>query len=68
MPDKPRNNKVFPLISIIPEIVPVKRTRIHENTKTTMVRMAVATSESVFEIPHFASIEVMPAKKAEPAA
>ena len=28
-----------------------------------MVRMAVATSESVFEIPHFASIEVIPAKK-----
>ena len=33
-----------------------------------MVRMAVATSESVFEIPHFASMEVIPAKKAEPIA
>ena len=33
-----------------------------------MVRMAVATSVSVFEIPHFASMEVMPAKKAEPVA
>jgi len=33
-----------------------------------MARMAVATSESVFEIPHFASIEVIPAKKAEPVA
>ena len=30
--------------------------------------MAVATSESVFEIPHFASMEVIPAKKAEPIA
>ncbi len=52
----------------MPDIVPVKRTRIHEKNKTTMVRMAVATSESVFEIPHFASTEVMPAKKAEPVA
>lgn len=39
-----------------------------KKTKTTMVRMAVATSESVFEIPHFASMEVIPAKKAEPVA
>ena len=68
MPDKTRNNKVFPPISVIPDIVPVKRTRIHEKTKTTTVRMAVATSESVFEIPHFASMEVIPAKKAEPIA
>ncbi len=68
MPDKTRNNKVFPLISVIPALVPVINTITHENTKTTMVRMAVATSESVFEIPHFASTEVMPAKKAEPVA
>ena len=30
-----------------------------------MVRIAVAKVESVFLIPHFASIEVIPAKKAE---
>ena len=68
MPDKTRNNNDFSLISEIPDNVPVKRTRIHEKTKTTIVRMAVATSESVFKIPHFASIEVIPAKKAEPVA
>lgn len=32
---------------------------------TTTVLMAVATSESVFFMPHFARIEVKPAKKAE---
>lgn len=68
IPDKTRNNKVFPLITVIPDIVLVKRTRIHEKTKTAMVRMAVATSEFVFEIPHFSSMEVIPAKKAEPVA
>ena len=31
-----------------------------------MVRMAVATVESVFRMPHLARIEVTPAKKAEP--
>ena len=30
-----------------------------------MVRIAVAKVESVFLIPHFASIDVIPAKKAE---
>lgn len=68
MPDKTRNNSVFSLISVIPDSVPVIKVITHEKTKTTMVRMAVATSESVFEIPHFASMEVIPAKKAEPVA
>lgn len=40
----------------------------HENIKTTTVRMATATFESVFLIPHFASTDVMPAKNAEAAA
>ena len=31
-----------------------------------MVRIAVATSESVFLIPHLAKMAVMPAKNAEP--
>ena len=33
-----------------------------------MVRTAVATVESVFLIPHFAKIDVTPAKNADPAA
>ena len=41
---------------------------IHAKTRTTAVRTAVATVESVFLIPHFARIDVTPAKKAEPAA
>ena len=41
---------------------------IHAKTRTTTVRTAVATVESVFLIPHFARIDVTPAKKAEPAA
>ena len=30
----------------------------HENMRTTIVRIAVAASESVFLMPHLASIEV----------
>ena len=44
---------------------PAANTVIHENNSTTNVRSAVATSESVFRIPHFASIAVSPAKKAD---
>lgn len=35
---------------------------------TTIVRIAVATVESVFLIPHFARMEVAPANSAEPTA
>ena len=38
------------------------------NARTTMVRTAVATSESVCLMPHLARIDVMPAKSAEPTA
>jgi hypothetical protein len=41
------------------------KTMIQENARTTMVRIAVARSESVFLIPHFARIDVSPAKTAE---
>jgi hypothetical protein len=41
-------------------------TIIHEKIKTTIVLIAVATFESVFLIPHFASIDVIPAKNADP--
>ena len=44
---------------------PTTKTIKHENTSTTIVRSAVARSESVFLIPHLASIEVSPAKAAE---
>ena len=40
---------------------PSMKTIIHANCKTTIVRNAVATSESVFLIPHFANIAVNPA-------
>ena len=36
-----------------------------ENIKTITVRMAVATVESVFFIPHFARMDVRPANKAD---
>ena len=39
---------------------------IQEKISTIMVRIAVATVESVFRIPHFARIDVTPAKNAEP--
>lgn len=47
---------------------PAIRTISHENISTIIVRTAVAASESVFLIPHFVRIAVMPAKNAEPKA
>ena len=44
---------------------PTMNTMIHEKIKTTMVRSAVATSESVFLMPHLANTEVRPAKTAD---
>ena len=51
-----------PIIPMDPVII----TMIHEKINTTIVRIAVAASESVFLIPHFARIAVNPAKTAEP--
>ncbi len=45
---------------------PTIQTISHEKISTTMVRIAVAASESVFLIPHFARTDVRPAKRAEP--
>lgn len=67
-PDKIRNKKVLPLIDLIPAPAPVIPTISQENASTTTVRIAVATSESVFRIPHFARIAVIPAKKEDPTA
>ena len=44
----------------------VLKTINHEKIKTTIVRNAVATWESVFLIPHLARIDVIPANKADP--
>ena len=41
---------------------PTTKTISQENAKTTTVRIAVAMSESVFLIPHFARMAVNPAK------
>ena len=50
----------------MPSCAPTTNTIIHEKTRTTIVRIAVATSESVWRIPHFARIDVSPANSAEP--
>ena len=48
--------------------VPVRNTIIHENTRTTAVRTAVAKSESVSLTPIFDKTAVRPANTAEPKA
>ena len=55
-------------IFTIPHMVPVPSTISQENKNTTIVRIAVATSESVLRIPHFARIAVIPAKNEDPIA
>ena len=55
----------FALICDIEPAEPEMNTIIHENTSTTAVRMAVATSESVLRMPHLARIAVRAAKTAE---
>ena len=44
---------------------PTTNTMTQANSNTTTVLRAVATSESVFLIPHFARIDVIPAKNAD---
>ena len=67
-PDKTRNSQVKEEIRVISGAEPTRNTISHEKISTTMVRMAVATSESVFLMPHFARTAVIPAKNAEPTA
>ncbi len=38
----------------------------HEKARTTIVRIAVATVESVFRMPHLANTAVKPANSADP--
>ena len=44
---------------------PTINTIIQEKIRTTIVRIAVATPESVFLIPHFARMDVNPASNAD---
>ena len=60
-----RNTSDFGVTFLIVLNEPTIATIIHENASTTIVLIAVATSESVFLIPHFASTEVIPVKNAE---
>ena len=64
-PDSTRNTRDFPEISPMVFWEPTKNTITQEKISTTTVRKAVATSESVFRMPHLASTAVIPAKKAE---
>lgn len=67
-PERIKNNNVFPVTDEICSPDPTIHTIIQENRRTTIVRTAVATFESVFRIPLLAKIEVSPAKKADPIA
>jgi hypothetical protein len=49
-----------------PPIPPVLHAKSQENRSTTIVRTAVATSESVSRMPILAKIAVSPANSAEP--
>ena len=67
-PERIRKIQVFALSFVIPNPEPTIPTMSQEKSSTTMVRMAVAASEAVFLMPHFARIAVSPAKSAEPQA
>ena len=68
MPDKARSTSVSALKEDSCACDPATNTITQEKIRTTIVRTAVATVESVCRIPHLARIEVIPAKKAEPTA
>ena len=62
-----RMRKVRDLAPIFPMVPaePTTNTISQEKTRTTTVRRAVATSESVFRMPHFASMDVNAANTAD---
>ena len=64
-PDRMRKAQVRPDTWEIVFWDPTTKTMSQEKTSTTQVRMAVATLESVFRMPHLARMEVSPAKSAE---
>ena len=63
--NKTKNRSDLSLIFPMVPCEPTMKTIIQEKSKTTIVLNAVARSESVFLMPHFASIDVSPAKTAE---
>ena len=65
-PDRTRNRQVLALMVPMEPAEPVRNTIIHENTRTTAVRTAVAKSESVSLTPIFDKTAVRPANTAEP--
>ena len=67
-PDSSRNSRALPSRDWSWPCEPATNTMTQASIRTTMVRIAVATVESVCRMPHFASMAVTPAKKAEPAA
>lgn len=68
MPERIRKTHVFAESALIWGADPARNTISQEKTRTTTVRTAVATVESVFRMPHFARIAVIPEKNAEPTA
>ena len=62
-PESTRNSQVFGEMEVMLPAEPTMSTMTSDIISTTIVRIAVATVESVFLIPHFARIAVAPAKK-----
>ena len=66
-PERIRKIHVLALRDVMVGPEPTIHTISHEKSSTTMVRMAVAASESVFRMPHLTRIAVSPANSAEAA-
>ena len=64
-PDKTKKHSDLGDMSLTVPADPATNTMTQENKNTTTVLTAVATSESVFLIPHFARTDVTPAKNAD---
>lgn len=67
-PERIRKKNVRALTELSVHWLPFMKTISQEKSSTTIVRSAVAVLESVSRIPIFASIDVIPAKRAEPKA
>ena len=65
-PERIRKIHVLALRVMMVGPEPTIHTISHEKSSTTMVRMAVAASESVLRMPHLARTAVSPANSAEP--
>ncbi|MPN41148.1 hypothetical protein SDC9_188690 [bioreactor metagenome] len=65
-PESARNTSVFVSTAASVACEPARNTIAQANMSTTIVRIAVASDESVLRIPALTSIAVTPAKSAEP--